>query len=376
MSEALSEHIEYLTLPGRNAAYRQAIASVIQSGDTVADLGCGVGVLGLFCLEAGASHCWGIDSSDAICLARESMARVGLADRHTAIADSTFRTELPEKVDLIICDHVGFMGFDYGIIPLMRDARQRFLKPGGKMIPQAIDLMVAPVSSPFCRERAEQWRGPLVPETFHWLDALAHNRRYSHNFVPSELLGGAVRLGQIDFADDEPDFFRFDAVIRAERAGTFDGFVGWFDCQLAGDVRMTNSPLDPASIQRPQAFFPALESFPVEADDEVRLSFRFRADDRVIAWTIHPPCGAPAQKLSTFNGTVLTPADLVKEAGRSLALNPLGAARAYVLAQVDGRRSGEDIIAKVLEERPDLLPSELAIRDFVQGVLARDCSGQ
>lgn len=371
---AFSEHIQYLTLPGRNALYRQAIESVIRPGDTVADLGCGVGVLGLFCLEAGASHCWGIDSSDAIYLARESMERAGLANRYTSIAESTFRTELPERVDLIICDHVGFMGFDYGIIALMRDARRRFLKPGGKMIPQALELYAAPVMADACRDLAARWGNPLVPPEFRWLEGPNRNNRYSHDFTPEELLGEPAMLGRIDFAEDGPDFFRLGATFRIARAGRFDGFAGWFDCQLAGEVRMTNSPLDPASIRRPQAFFPALESFPVEAGDEVRITLRFRADDTMIAWTIQPPGDAPAHRLSTFNSTVLTPADLVKDPGRPLALNPLGAARAFVLAQVDGERSGEAIIAKVLEERPDLLPTEQAIRDFVKSVLARDCS--
>lgn len=374
MSSALSEHIEYITLPGRNALYRKAIAARLDQGDTVADLGCGVGVLGLFCLESGASHCWGIDSSDAIYLARESMERAGLADRYTSIADSTYRTQLPERVDLIICDHVGFMGFDYGIIALMRDARRRFLKPGGRMIPESLDLMVAAVSSDVCREKAARWGDDIVPAPYHWLEGLNRNVRFPHNFVPAEVLGDPAPLGHIDFADDETSFFRFDAVLRIVRAGRFDGFAGWFDCQLAGDVRMTNSPLDPASIQRPQAFFPARESFAVDAGDEVRISLRFRADDDVISWTIQPPGDAAAHKLSSFNSTIMTPEDLVKDSGRPLVLSPHGEARAYVLAQVDGERSSEAIVTKVLKERPDLLPTEQAIRDFVKATLARNCS--
>ncbi|MBU7580945.1 MAG: methyltransferase [Porphyrobacter sp.] len=374
MTQALSEHIDYLSLPGRNALYRQAIAATIAPGDTVADLGCGVGVLGLMCLESGASQCWGIDESAAIHLARESMDRAGFADRYTCIADSTFRTQLPEQVDLIIYDHVGFMGFDYGIIPLLRDARARFLKPGGAMIPQALDLWLAPVSSDVCRDKVTRWHDALVPPEFHWFEGLDRNTRFPHNFSADDVLGAPNALGHIDLATDEREFFRFEATLLIDRAGRFDGFAGWFDCQLAGDVRMNNSPLDPASIQRPQAFFPARESFAVEAGDEVRVSFRFRADDNTIAWTIHPPGGAAPHKLSTFNSMVLTPAGLVKDPARPLALSAAGAARAYVLSQVDGQRSGEEIIAAVLAERPDLLPSEQAIRDFVQGVLARDCS--
>ncbi len=374
MTRALVEHIEYLTLPGRNALYRRAIAAKLLPGDTVADLGCGVGVLGLFCLESGAARCWGIDSSDAIHLARESMERAGLAELYTCIADSTFRADLPERVDLIICDHVGYMGFDYGIIPLMRDARRRFLKPGGKMIPLALDLMVAPASSDACNAKARIWGTDAVPEPYRWLAELSSNACYRHNFEPADLLGPAAHLGHVDLAEAEPALFRFEAVLKIARAGRFDGFAAWFDCQLAGDIRMTNAPLDPDSIQRPQAFLPARESFAVAAGDEVRVSLRFIAENHIIAWTIQPPGGVPVQKLSTFNSTVMTPADLVRDSGRPLALTRDGEARAFVLAQVDGQRSGEEIIAKVLADRPDLLPSPQAIRDFVKDVLAQECT--
>ena len=112
----------------------------------------------------------------------------------------------------------------------------------------------------------------------------------------------------------------------------------------------------------------------MEAGDEVVVAVRFRADDTLISWTIQPPNNAPRQQMSTFNATVLTPADLVNDRDSPLKLSDDGAARAYVLAQVDGTRSSQEIIAKVLSERPDLQPTEAAIRDFVQAVLARDCS--
>jgi protein arginine N-methyltransferase 1 len=373
MSDVLAEHIEYLTLPGRNALYRQAIAATLNPGDRVADLGCGVGVLGLLCLEAGADRVWGIDSSDAIHLAREVMDRAGYADRYECIAGSTFRTELPEQVDLIICDHVGFFGFDYGIVQLMRDARQRFLKPGGAMIPQALDLMVAGVSSDDCLAKADGWTRDSVPEQYRWLDRLSRNVRYPYPFAADDLIAAPVALGHIDLAADEPDYFRFDAVLTATRAGRFDGIAGWFDCRLAEGARMTNNPLAPESIRRSQAFLPAEESFMVEAGDEIRVAIRFRADDTMISWTINPPHG-PRQQMSTFNGTVLTPADLVKQPGRPLTLSREGKARAFVLAQVDGQRSGQEIAERVLAEWPDMFPGEQAVRDFVQSVLAHHCS--
>lgn len=374
MSDALAEHIEYLSLPGRNALYRQAIAAAFKPGGHVADLGCGVGVLGLFCLEAGAGKVWGIDSSDAIHLAREVMTKAGMAGRYECISGSTFRNELPEQVDLIICDHVGFFGFDYGIIGMMRDACRRFLKPGGAMIPQSLDLMVAGVSSDACLAKAAAWAQEIVPPDYRWLDELSRNVRYSHQLSPDDLIAAPVALGHVDLADADTDFYRFAATLTATRAGRFDGIAGWFDCHLAGDVRMTNNPLASDSIQRSQAFLPASESFAVEAGDQIGVSIRFRADDTMISWTIQPPNGAPRQQMSTFKSTVLSPADLVKQPDRALALSSEGKARAFVLAQVDGERTGTDITAKVLAEWPDMLPTEEAIRDFVTSVLAHHCA--
>lgn len=371
---ALSEHISYIKLPGRNALYREAILATLKPGNTVADLGCGVGVLGFLCLESGASQVWGIDSSEAIHLARDVMAKIGYADRYHTIAGSTFSTTLPERVDLIICDHVGYFGFDYGIIRLMRDARRRFLKPGGAMIPQAIDLMVAGVSSDACVEKAAAWGRDIVPAPYRWLEGLSRNVRYDHAYSADDLIAAPVTLGHVDLAAEEPDFFRFNAVLTATRPGRFDGIAGWFDCHLAGDVRMTNNPLSPDTIRRAQAFLPAEESFAVEVGDKIAVNLRFRADDSIISWTIQPPRGGRCQQMSTFNSTVLTPADLVKQPNRPLALSAEGKARAFVLAQVDGDRSGDEIAALVLAEWPDMLPTEQAVRDFVASVLARHCA--
>ena len=85
-------------------------------GDRVADLGCGSGILGLLCLRAGAGQVFGIDSTAMIEVARETFLRAGLAGRGDFIHGHSHRVELREPVDLVICDHVGYFGFDYGIV--------------------------------------------------------------------------------------------------------------------------------------------------------------------------------------------------------------------------------------------------------------------
>ena len=82
--------------------------------------------LGLLCLP---SRMYGIDSTAMIEVARETRR---LGERTTFIRGHSHHIELPERVDVVICDHVGCFGFDYGIMHTLQDARQRFLKPGGR----------------------------------------------------------------------------------------------------------------------------------------------------------------------------------------------------------------------------------------------------
>ena len=42
----------------------------------------------------------------------------------------------------MLCDHLGYFGFDYGIIELLQDARERFLKPRGIVVPSRVKLML------------------------------------------------------------------------------------------------------------------------------------------------------------------------------------------------------------------------------------------
>jgi len=138
----LEEHLGYVVDSIRLDAFRAAISRFVRPGDRVVDLGCGSGILGLMCLQAGASRVFAIDSTAMIEVARETLTRAGLADRTTFIRGHSNRVELPEPVDLVICDQVGHFGFDYGIVQTLQDARRRFLGPEGRVVPRTIQLHV------------------------------------------------------------------------------------------------------------------------------------------------------------------------------------------------------------------------------------------
>jgi type I protein arginine methyltransferase len=374
VGNTLGEHHDYISDRNRSEKFEQAIARAVRPGDSVVDVGCGFGILGLMCLKAGAAHVWGIDRTEAIEVARETIRRAGFADRYTCLHESSFRAELPQQVDMVICDHVGHFGFDYGIVEVLADARRRFLKPGGKVLPARIVLQVAAVRSAACRAKAEAWSAEPIPEEYRWLREYGVNIRHSYDFTADEIASAASELGTIDLREDCPDSFSFCASLTIDRAGELDGLAGWFACEIAEDVWMTNSPLAEDKLQRAQVFLPFGDPLSVGAGDTVEVTISARHENALITWSARVARTGQTVRQSTWKSTILHPADKVPDAERIPRLSELGAARKTVLAQIDGRATLAQIEQAVLEAHPTLFPSTGEIERFVRTELQRSSS--
>lgn len=372
MQGVLAEHHGYLALNGRLDRYDDALARVISPGDVVADLGCGFGVLGILAIKAGAVRVYGIDESDAIEIARETMARAGLDSEYECIRQSTFRATLPQAADLIICDHVGYFGIDYGIVEMLADARRRLLKPGGNIMPQRLELMLAGASSENCLQAARCWEVDPIPAEFRWLREYALNSKHKHAFDKGDLCSDAASLGIIDLRADNPACFTFNAKLAIAHDCRFDGVAGWFNCELADGVWMTNSPIAPVRIARPQIFLPCTTPFDVKAGDVVDVSIKMLHASETITWTITDPATGRKHRQSTWNSRILTQGDLLERDGGSLLLNPDGIARQIILQLVDGVRTMSEIAKLVLETHPELFPSDEECNRFIQRELGRN----
>lgn len=365
MTDLLEEHLDYLSLTGRAARFTDAFSKTIAPSDIVADLGCGVGVLGLLALRAGARRVWGVDHSDAIEIARETVKRQELTEQYFCVRGSTFATDLPEQVDLLICDHVGYFGLDYGIVAMVADARRRFLKRGGKVVPRQILLRLAAASGPGER-LVEAWTRQSVPGELHWIRERAANAKHRHTFREDELCSPPAELGAVALDQDAPDLLRFSTHLAITRDCTLDGLAGWFDCELAPGVWMTNSPLEAQRIERPNVFLPCREPFGVRAGDVIDVSVKITHEPFTISWTITDPGSSKAHRHSTWSNVVLDPADLASRDLKPLNLSPKGAARKTILEVSDGSRTLKEIEDAVAQAHPHLFPSEAAIRRFVR----------
>ena len=305
MPSVLNEHFRYLASGERTEAYRAALREVLQPGDTVADLGCGLGILGLLALEEGAGHCTGIDNSNAIELARQSFARSGMAERANFLRGATFDISLPEPVDLLLCDHIGFFGFDYGIIAMLADARKRLLRPGGRIMPHSMAIGIALVESEALRGRVARWSQPQVHPAYHWLGEHEANTKHAATFSAANMISEGQEIARIDFTKDADEVLSFEGTLTAQRDGVIDGICGFFNCGLSATVSITNSPFAPDAIARPQAFLPCRAPIAVREGESIKLVLRMRHDPCLIAWSIESAAGAPPQQMSTLHSSII-----------------------------------------------------------------------
>jgi protein arginine N-methyltransferase 1 len=374
MPETLQEHYGYLADRVKRARYEAAIGDAVQPGDLVLDLGCGSGLLGLMALRAGASKVLFVEEGPIIEVARGAVGEAGLSDRAEFFQSNSFDLSLPERVDVILCDHVGYFGFDYGILALLADAKQRFLKEGGVVIPAEVTVQAALVESGSSRALVGRWREENIPEEFHWVGTASANAKHAVNLEAGHLVSDIADLGTLILRDDADEFITWQSGFNATRDAKLDGVLGCFDACLHGDVSITNSPIADEPLDRPQAFLPLENPVPVKQGDHVDITIMVRPLDHVIAWVVE--VAGQRFSLTTFNGLLIDNAALDRGRPDRIAhLNSRGLARQIVLSYCDGKRTVAEVEALVLQTHPDLFPSQQAADAFVRKVLASDTNG-
>jgi hypothetical protein len=246
-------------------------------------------------------------------------------------------------------------------------------RPAGTLIPARLALHLAAIESASCRALADGWTAEAVPCEFHWVREYAINAQHPAQLTGDSLLSGPVELGVLDLSEDQPAFLSWTAALRIERDGVVHGLAGWFDCELAQDVWMTNSPLAERPIDRPQAFLPLGDGVRVRAGDRVTATIMTRPFDRMTAWAAEFESTGERLTHSTLQGMLLSPEDLVRsDPSRVPRLSPEGRARMTVLGYCDGRRSIRDIEEAVRRDHPGLFPSADEISRFVSRILGLD----
>jgi len=255
----------------RHEAFRAALQRVIRRGEsTVADIGAGTGVLAFFARELGAREVWLYDPGPALGLAEVVAARNGIDGLHFVPARSLEVAD-PPRTDVVVAEVLGNFAYEEDVLETLRDA-QRFLVPGGTLIPQSIVQWAAPVITDRFERDLKSWRD--VGFGLDWSDAerITRNNMYVFAIEPKDLLEGTgASWDTLDF-NGPIDSRRSGTVSwRLAESRTIYGFALWWECTLAPNVVLSTSPYAPRT-HWDQIYLPLLEPLRVTAGDEVALT--------------------------------------------------------------------------------------------------------
>jgi protein arginine N-methyltransferase 1 len=253
----------------RHAAFREALAHVIEPGrTTVADIGAGTGILAFLARELGAPEVWLYDPGPALQLAEMIAARNGIERLHF-VPERSLDVDDPPLVDLVVAEVLGNFAYEEDVLETLRDA-QRFLAPGGNLIPQSIVQLAAPVTSDRFERDLASWRDVGFGLDFSDAERVTRNNMYVFAIEPRD-------VGLPPETWDSLDFTGEIASRRVGRAGwrlpsdaTVFGFALWWDCVLVPGVVLTTSPFAERT-HWDQIYLPLLEPITGRAGDTLTL---------------------------------------------------------------------------------------------------------
>jgi histone-arginine methyltransferase CARM1 len=277
----------------RTGAYHRGITGNRSDfeGKTVLDVGAGSGILSLFAAQAGARKVYAVEGTVSADFAQRLVAANGLADRVEVVRARLDELELPEKVDVIISEPWGFFLFHERMVEAFLLARDRFMKPGGRMFPGEGRVWLAPFADAKLHQARQTtaafWEqddffgvdltsmANIATDELFWMPALGH-------LAPRQLMSGPV-VHAFDFEHMPMHALAeltlpFDFV--AAHPGPIHGLAGWFDVTFVGSTEQVMLSTAPDAIETHwlQLYFVLKEPIWVAIGDRVSGTLVLRAN--------------------------------------------------------------------------------------------------
>lgn len=284
LADVLDYHRSLLDDEARCEAFFEAISAVVRPGDTVLDIGTGTGLLALFACQAGARKVYAIEQGAIGDVAEKLFQANGVSDRIRLYRQRSAQVELPERVDVVVSETLWNFGLGEGIVASLADARRRFLKPGGALIPASIDLKLAPIEHPRFHEQLLSWKKPRFGVDLSSVAALACNNVYRSVIEPHMLLSEPETICDVRLGYDAAVISgSCEFIVR--RSGVLHALGGWFDAELAHGFRLDNQPPNPAPSWQ-HAILPLERPIAVESGDLIRAELQCVGDESAWRWSV------------------------------------------------------------------------------------------
>ncbi|KAK3543808.1 hypothetical protein QTP70_028104 [Hemibagrus guttatus] len=235
----LKLHLEMLSDRPRTETYRQVIVrnSAALKGKVVMDLGCGTGIISIFCGRlAQPAAVYAVEAS-SVAEHTEKLVKLNGCDGVVSVYNS--RAEdltLPSKVDVLVSEWMGnCLLFEFMVESVLR-VRDRWLKDGGMMWPSSATLCLVPCQAHAdYSQKLEFWEN-IYGLDFSCLQPVAQEEffskpKFSHHLNPDDCLStpcDVISLDMLTLNVSDLEKLRGEFRFTIESSGTLHGFTAWF----------------------------------------------------------------------------------------------------------------------------------------------------
>lgn len=283
-----ANHMGMLLDTVRVMSYRSAIERHAP-GQRVVEIGCGTGILSLFAARAGARKVIAIEESQVAEVAAAMFEANGFSETIELKVGNSRNVEIGEPADLIIHEILGVDPFEENVLPVLLDARRRFLRPGGRLLPHRLEVWCLGIE-------AGEAPGPNVAKMIANARELSglygfdfrplvqaletpRSRRAKGRVVITEhpfdrtILSEELRLLDLDLQGGDLEIVRpaSSASLRISAEGMLSGVALFFRAHLDEHLRLTTSPNAPLTSWGWDVRMFS-RSVPVRPGDEVPVS--------------------------------------------------------------------------------------------------------
>ncbi|CAO2814007.1 unnamed protein product [Amaranthus hypochondriacus] len=246
----LGIHEEMIKDHVRTNTYRNAIFNYkhLIAGKVVVDVGCGTGILSIFCAQAGAKRVYAVDASDIAVQAKEVVNANNLSEVVKVLHGRVEDVEINEEVDVIISEWMGYMLLYESMLGSVITARDRWLKPEGLILPSHATLYMAPFTHPDrFSESIDFWRNvygidmsamvPLAKQCAFEepsVEIISGENILTWPHVVKHINCYTITLLELETVEAK---FRLQSMMRAP----LHGFAFWFDVEFGGPANVTTA---------------------------------------------------------------------------------------------------------------------------------------
>jgi len=220
----------------RTGSYRRAICENpdLFKNKVVLDVGCGTGILSMFCIQAGAKTVYAVDYSDIVVQAREIIKNNGMDGKIHVIKGKAEEIDLPEKVDIIVSEWMGYFLFYESMLSTVLICRDRFLKDDGVILPDKASLHFAFIEDDDYKKQKIDWWDNVYGFDMSCIKKIAYREPIVDIVDAKYVVSQCIKVYEVDLYTMTINDLDFTAKyeISMVRDDSVHALIAWFDIEF------------------------------------------------------------------------------------------------------------------------------------------------